>query len=478
MHLKEYNKKRKFNSTNEPFGKINSTNKNRFVVQFHQARAKHYDFRLEYNGVLLSWAVPKGLSQNPKDKRLAVMVEEHPVDYINFEGVIPKGNYGAGTVEIFDKGNYVELEDFSLGLKKGHLKFVLLGRKLLGGWSLYKIKDDNWLLQKLNDEYASTKLSDSKNLNKLPFNKCDVQLATLSNSLPKGKDWVYEIKYDGYRIIAYIQNGKVSLRTRNNIDYTSKFNSLASKLKSLNTCILDGEVVVFDNFGKTDFGLLQNSIKSKQNNFCYVIFDLLALNNEDLRGLKLLERKAKLERLLFKTDEHLIYSQHFFQGKQTFDFAKKNNLEGVIAKNINSQYLGKRTQDWLKIKCYLRQEFVVAGYTKTEKNNIISALLLGYYKDNSLIYVGKVGTGLSEVDKKELSSMFKNQTTKICPFSKNISIKNAIWLKPKFIAEIQYAELTKERLLRQPSFIGIRTDKKPAQITLEIVNETRNNKSK
>ena len=191
MGLKEYNQKRDFSSTKEPEGKVKNKKSKRFVIQYHQARAKHYDLRLEYKGVLLSWAVPKGLSKDPEDKRLAVMVEDHPVDYIDFEGIIPKGNYGAGTVEIFDSGNYQPLESFEKGLKKGHLKFVLNGAKLKGGWSLIKIDDKNWLAKKIEDDFAG-----KRKPTKLPFNQCDVQLAKLSNNLPKGKDWVFEIKYE------------------------------------------------------------------------------------------------------------------------------------------------------------------------------------------------------------------------------------------------------------------------------------------
>ena len=289
MSLKEYNKKRNFKSTLEPEGKLKKNKSLRFVIQYHQARAKHYDFRLEFNGVLLSWAVPKGLSLNPKDKRLAVHVEDHPVSYIDFEGIIPKGNYGAGTVEIFDKGNYAPLEDFQKGLKKGHIKFVLIGEKFKGGWSLLRIKDNHWLMIKIDDEFATTKKIKKQ---KLPFKTSSIQLATLTNEIPKGKNWIFEIKYDGYRILSYVENGKVKMLSRNNVDYTKKFKNLVDILKQFDTpCILDGEVVMFDDNGKSDFGLLQNSIQKKNNNFYYVIFDILAIGNIDLRDLPLSERK-------------------------------------------------------------------------------------------------------------------------------------------------------------------------------------------
>ena len=466
MSLSDYNKKRDFKKTNEPIGKKTSAKSSRFVIQYHQARAKHYDFRLEYDGVLLSWAVPKGLSLNPKDKRLAVHVEDHPVSYIDFEGIIPKGNYGAGTVEIFDFGIYYPVEDFKTGLKKGHIRFFLSGEKFKGGWSLVKMKEDNWIIVKSDDEFKMEKQENKKITP--PFKTCSVQLATLSENVPTGKDWVFEIKYDGYRMLSFIENGKVKMLSRNNVDYTNKFKNISSILKEFEAfCVLDGEIVMFDENGRTDFGLLQNSIKAKKDEFFYVVFDLLSINGEDLRSLPLIKRKEKLERLLFKADEHIIYSPHVEDGKASFDFAKKNNLEGIVAKKINSKYLGKRTDDWLKIKCYMRQEFVIVGYTTTEKNELISALLLGYYKNKKLKFIGKVGTGFSELDKKELHKKFKSHKRKTSPLKEEIKEKNVTWLKPKFIAEIQYAELTKEGLLRQPSFIGLRVDKKPNEITLE-----------
>lgn len=471
MSLKEYKSKRNFKNTNEPNGNLNKTQANRFVIQYHKARADHYDFRLEHNGVLLSWAVPKGLSQNPKDNRLAVMVEDHPVDYINFEGIIPKGNYGAGTVEIFDKGNYLEIKDFKTGLKKGHLKFVLNGEKLKGCWSLIRIKENNWLIKKISDEYAVKAIKNERI--KLPFNKCEIQLATLSKNIPKGKNWIFEIKYDGYRIISYVEKNKVKMLTRNGIDYTAKFKDIAKSLQGLNEDIfvVDGEVVVFGEHGRSDFSLLQNSIKNKKNDIFYVIFDILALKNVDLRNFPLKNRKEKLQRLLFDCNKNLIYSNDVDDGKASFDFAKSNNLEGIMAKNSMSTYTGGRTSDWLKIKCYQRQEFVIAGFTNSEKNELISALILGYYKNEDLIFVGKVGTGFNEQTKKDLHKLFVKNKQKNCPFKKEIKLKNATWIKPKFVAEIQYAELTNDKILRQPSFIGLREDKQPKDVKLEVDNE-------
>lgn len=471
MGLKEYHRKRDFNSTNEPKGKVKKSETRKFVIQYHEARAKHYDFRLEHNGVLLSWAVPKGLSTNPKYKRLAVHVEDHPLDYIDFEGIIPKGNYGAGTVEIFDCGKYVPLEDVEKGLKKGHIKIYLYGNKLTGGWSLIKFKEDNWFIVKLEDEFAGI---EKKKNTKLPFKETSVQLATLTEKIPTGKDWIFEIKYDGYRIVSYVENGKVKMFSRNNVDYTKKFKSLTQSLKKIDqdSFVVDGEVVSFDENGRPDFSLLQESIKKESKNLFYCVFDLLALNGEDLRNLPLIERKAKLERLLFKAEDNLIFSTHVENGKETFTFAKKNNLEGIVAKKKDSIYTCKRTEDWLKIKCYMRQEFVVVGYTTTTKNKLLSALLLGYYEKGQLTYVGKVGTGFSDEDRIKLNKKFQKYIVKTSPLKKEINnLKNVTWLKPKFVAEIQFAELTKENFLRQPSFMGLRSDKNVKDVILEVKSE-------
>ncbi len=468
MSLVEYKKKRNFKSTNEPKGKIKRGKTNKFVVQYHEARAKHYDFRLEHNGVLISWAIPKGLSTDPKDRRLAVHVEDHPLEYANFEGIIPKGNYGAGTVEIFDSGSYVALEDMEKGLKKGHIKIFLKGNKLKGAWSLIKFKDDNWFAIKIDDEFVKSQTEKSATL---PFKSATVQLATLTEKIPSSKGWIFEIKYDGYRILSFVENGKVKMFTRNGIDYAKKLSTVADSLKKIDqeSFVVDGEIVSFDESGKSDFGLLQACLKNNTNNLYYCVFDLLALNGEDLRDIPLIERKKKLERLLFKAKENIIYSSHTNKGKETFEFAKENYLEGIIAKKEKSKYIGKRTEDWLKIKCYLRQEFVIAGFTTSEKNSVLSALILGYYENNKLKFIGKVGTGFSEKDKKELVKIFKRSIVDKCPFAIEKKIKNVVWLKPKFVAEIQFAELTKDNLLRQPSFIALREDKDVKDVVLEEI---------
>ena len=468
MTINEKNKKRNYNETKEPKGKTFKTKQNRFVIQYHEARAKHYDFRLEYNGVLLSWAVPKGLPCQEKQKRLAVHVEDHPVEYIAFEGTIPKGEYGAGTVEIFDKGTYVQISDFKKGLSEGKLKFYLQGEKYQGVWTLVKKDEKNWFIIKCKDEYILQTKKSTQN----PFSSLDVQLALLSNQIPKGNDWLFEIKYDGYRIIAFVEQKKVVLKTRNSQDYTTKFLSLVNSLKKqFNfSLVLDGEVVVFDKEGKSDFSSLQQSIKSSKDDFVYVVFDILALNGEDLRDLPLLKRKELLKSVLKNSPNNLIYSEHVIgHGKECFNLAKKKNLEGIVAKKVDSKYKGTRNGDWLKIKCYLRQEFVVCGYTTSSKNKLLSSIVVGYYDGKKLINAGKVGTGFTEQQKEELNSLFKKLITK--KETVNGAPKGTIFLKPKLVAEIQFAEFTKDKILRQPSFIGLREDKDAKQVVLESKNE-------
>lgn len=470
MKLNEYNEKRDFNKTKEPKGKINKSKEKKlcYVVQYHEARAKHYDFRLEWKGVLVSFAVPKGLSTSPNDKRLAVKVEDHPYDYKDFEGVIPKGNYGAGTVEIFDKGYYTPLEDMDKGLKKGHLKVLLEGEKYKGIWSIVKIDEKNWLI--INQESSGNKIQLKKD-NKLPFKTCTTQLATLSNNVPTGKKWLFEIKYDGYRIVSFMENGKSKLFSRNQNDYSKKFNSIKKSLDEMckkTSAVLDGEVVVFDENGKSDFGLLQENIKKEKDNFKYVVFDILALNNEDLRNKPLIKRKEILENFLADSPKNIIVSNFVFgKGKECFNLAKKLNLEGIVAKKVNSLYEGKRNEDWIKVKCYKRQEFVIGGYTTSDKNQVLSSLLLGYYKANKLIYIGKVGTGFSDHVKIELVKKFETLKSKKSYFDESLNEKNVTYLKPDLVAEIQFAEITKDKLLRQPSFIGLREDKKAKDVHLE-----------
>ncbi len=471
MKLKEYNEKRNFEKTSEPIGKIKNTKGlKRFVVQYHRATKKHFDFRLEFGGVLVSFAIPKDFPKQG-EKRLAVHVEDHPIDYINFEGTIPKGEYGAGTVEIFDRGFYKTVGSFKKGFADGKIKFFLFGEKLSGLFNLIKMDEKNWLIIKDKQSVEDNQIKEIKTQSKKcknPFNKVDVKLCLLTKTVPKNKDYIFEIKYDGYRIVAFLSGKKVVLKSRNNQDYSEKFLVIKQELEKTNkTMVLDGEIVVFDEKGKSDFGMLQNAIKSKRNNFCYVVFDILALNGKDLRDLSLKKRKILLDKNL-TTSKNIILSEFVKEnGQKVFSFAKKNNLEGIVAKNVNSVYNDKRDNDWLKIKCYLRQEFVIIGFKTSEKNKVLSAIYVGFYKDNELYFVGKVGTGFSEKLKKELVDKFeKIKTNKLA--IKNFDIKEDIcFLKPKLVAEVQYSNITQSKKLRQASFVGLREDKNPKQVFLE-----------
>lgn len=476
MTLKEYNAKRNFDITAEPKGNKNSSKKNlKFVIQYHEARAKHYDFRLEWKGVAISFAVPKNLSQDPKHKRLAINVEDHPLEYMNFSGTIPKGQYGGGTVEIWDKGIYLPLSPMPKGLKSGLLKVFLFGEKAKGEFVLTRIDEKNWLIIKKQDEFAFSKTKISKN----PFDKIEPQLALLTNKIPTGKNFLFEIKYDGYRIVAFVEKNKVKLKTRNNIDYTKKFSQIALSLTSLSqsmSMILDGEMVVFNEKGQTDFGALQNNLRTSKNNFFYVVFDILAFNGTDLRQQKLLERKKILTRILQGCPKNIIESEYIIgKGKESFEASKKLGLEGIVGKKIDSVYSGTRNGDWIKIKCSQRQEFVIVGFLTTEKNQNLSALLLGYYSNKKLIFVGKVGTGFSDIMKKELRQTFDKLKSNKSFLEEKIKEKNVIFLKPKLVAEIKFAGFTKDKFLRQPSFVGLRTDKNAKNVVLESNDEKNKN---
>ncbi len=452
--LKKYNQKRNFKSSTEPLGEVNKVSSNRFVVQFHQARTKHFDFRLEHGGVLLSFAIPKNLSTDPKDKRLAIMVEDHPVSYINFQGEIPKGNYGAGTVEIYDAGTYSPLADFDEGLKKGHLKFNLNGKIFKGAWSLFRINENNWIISKLADEFAG-----KTNIVKNPFSTCDVQLATLSKNIPSGKNWSFEIKYDGFRAVSFIEGKTATIFSRNGNIISNRFKNIAKNLEILpaKAFVVDGEIVCFDNNGRSNFSLLQNNIKHKKTETAfYVVFDLLALNGKDLRETPLKTRRNKLKTLMSqKTVSNIIFSEDIEgHGDECFEFAKENKLEGIIAKDQTSKYLGGRNKDWLKIKCEKIEEFICLGFLKSEDKNNFKSLLVGQFVNGKLTFMGHVGTGFSESKKRNLLNIFMKNISKnrylIENFDKNYN--SVVWLKSKFVAVVKFTEITSNGFLRHPSF--------------------------
>ncbi|QHQ63336.1 DNA ligase D [Anaerocolumna sedimenticola] len=505
--LNKYNEKRNFDRTLEPEGITEIAEEGlRFVVQHHMARKEHYDLRLEWDGVLLSWAVPKGPSYDTRDKRLAVHVEEHPLEYRNFEGTIPKGEYGGGIIMIWDEGDWEPYGNVEEGLREGVLKFILKGTRLKGKWALVQLKakegenKDNWLLLKEKDEYVKTdngisefttsirtgrtmkeiEEGEDEKFTKNPFEVTDVQLAKLVKAVPKGDEWLYEMKYDGYRILSFIEGNRVRLITRNGNDYTKRFKDVAYSLVNFaggRAMILDGEMTITDVSGKTDFQALQSYMKNpKGKNLTYIIFDLLALDGADLRGKRLIDRKETLEALMINAPKNLYYSRHVRGfGKESFTAACEAGMEGIVGKRDDSTYSGTRNGDWIKLKCDKRQEFVIGGYTLTDKKTRgVSSILLGVYQSGDLVYTGRAGTGLSERDMKELEKKFESIKRMEPPFKlapKPKSNEEITWLEPTLVAEIKFAEWTGENLLRQASFKGLRTDKDPKEIKMEKADE-------
>ncbi|WP_080797059.1 DNA ligase D [Arabiibacter massiliensis] len=503
--LSAYNTKRDFERTPEPEGGDSLAPAGgplRFVVHRHWASREHYDLRLEWDGVLLSWAVPKGPSYNPHDKRLAVHVEDHPLDYRTFEGTIPKGEYGGGEVMLWDEGTWEPHGDVDAALRDGELKFALRGRRLKGDWVLVRLKPrpkehgENWLLIKEHDglerdvagiEGLDTSVAtgrtraqiaegDDGQLARNPFDQVDVELAKLVSEPPARGTWLYEVKYDGYRIVAFVEAGESRLVTRNGVDYTGRFPSVASALADLaggRAAVLDGELVVTDEEGRSDFQALQGFLKHPAGKHpSYVAFDLLALDGEDLRARPLAERKQLLAGVLAAAPPEVRYSEHVEgRGQESFEAACKLGLEGVVGKRADSPYRGARTGDWIKLKCDHRQEFVVGGFTRTAKKpGGVSALLLGAYEGGALAYAGRVGSGIGEDDARELLARFEGLERADAPFAnppKPRSGEESFWLEPELVAEVKFAEWTDDGQLRHPSYQGLRIDKDPRDVRRE-----------
>lgn len=512
MKLKQYRNKRDFKKTAEPRGKKVSARrgKKKFVVQKHAASHLHYDFRLELNGVLLSWAVPKGPCLDPAVKRLAVHVEDHPLEYGGFEGIIAKGQYGAGTVMLWDRGEWIsEDEDPEAAYKKGNMKFVLKGSKLKGAWKLVRIRRDekNWLLMKVQDKYAK-KLKDydvtqkrvrsvlsrlnmdqitrkfeapeSRGMIKLNRKRAKFpssispQLAVLSEEAPEGKEWMHEIKFDGYRILAYKHNASTRLYSRNQKNWTQKFHAIAEAINALDIpdVVFDGEVVVLDKKQRSSFQLLQNAFKHPDGaEFIYYIFDLLYYDHSNLESMPLIERKELLEKLFDYIDaDNLRYSDHIIgSGKKILAKSCKIGLEGIVSKKIHSQYHQKRTSDWLKSKCTHRQEFVICGYTAPARSrNYFGSLLLGTYNEKrELVFHGNVGTGFSEELLRDIYQRLSKLRSTKSPFAQTVKLKNVTWVKPVLVAEVEFTEWTNEGALRHPSFLGLRLDKSARSVVRE-----------
>ena len=520
--LKAYKARRDFTRTAEPAGKVARRGKGeplRFIVQKHDATRLHYDFRLELDGVLKSWAVTRGPSSNPADKRLAVRVEDHPLDYADFEGTIPEGEYGGGTVMLWDEGTWEPIGDPHEGLDGGDLKFRLDGKRMKGEWVLVHMKGrdnrtrngtrENWLLIKHRDEYASetdgltekftTSVETGRDLDgiarglksrrkasagkprarvwtrtgavALPEFRAP-QLATLVDDVPEGDEWLFETKFDGYRCLAAIAGAEVRLYTRNGNDWTTQFHDLVAPLSGLTggSALLDGEICAFKD-GRTDFSTLKDTLSSG-GPLTYFVFDLLELDGESLERLPLTERKARLEKLLGKqpANSPIQYSDHVRgHGREVFKAMCEAQQEGVIAKLADAPYRHDRSRSWLKVKCGHRQEFVIGGWRPSDKHKGFASLLLGTWEDGRLVYRGRVGTGFNQESAAELQEAMDKRARTTPAFDKvpRDIARRAKWIEPELVAEVDFTELTPDGVLRHPSFSGLRTDKPAAEVKLE-----------
>jgi bifunctional non-homologous end joining protein LigD len=465
MSLSDYRKKRDPKKTPEPFsGRPRSSGQPIFVIQRHDARRLHYDFRLEEDGALASWAVPKGVPLEPGGRALAVHVEDHPLEYAKFEGQIPAGQYGAGSVEIWDSGTYELLER----KKNGQRTFALHGQRLEGTWSLIPAhldgKEENWLLIKRRDGDTS----------EVATRRYRPMLATQEETVPHGDDWRYEVKFDGYRAIAYVHAGECELVSRNGNDLTQRFEQVAKEVvkatKSPNA-VLDGEVTRVDAQGRASFSELQRGSGA----LVYFVFDLLELDGESLVELPLTERKARLRKLLDGRNKCVSFSDDFDDGDALYEVARQNGLEGIIAKRAGSTYKeGKRTRDWLKIKTENNEEFVVAGYTRGagRRAGTFGSLVLGTYDDGELRYVGNVGTGFDDAEIRKLLRLLKPLHRDTSAFPEppkmpRVRKGDVQWVEPRLVAQVRFGEWTHDGHLRHPAYLGLREDKDATEVQTE-----------
>ncbi len=466
--LEKYHGKRDFGKTPEPDGDMQSGPGFSYVIQEHHARSHHFDLRLEMDGVLVSWAVPKAIPEEASEKRLAVRVEDHPLDYGSFEGEIPKGNYGAGKVVIWDSGDWTPVgEKWERAFTKGKLKFHLRGKRLDGTFLLARMGDEpNWLLRKLTDKDNPSAPAPVRET------ACFIepQLAKVVSSVPTGKEWCHEIKFDGYRLVVVKSGGTVRLYTRNSHDWTDRFAGLSKELAGVSESdfVLDGEAVVFDEKGKTDFGGLQEALKDGADKISFVVFDLLHLDGQGLRDLPLSERLSRLERLIPEPTDRLRVSHRWpgGAGKKLFKQACENGLEGIVSKRLTARYLPGSRKDWAKSKCRIRQEFVICGYTPPKGGRSgFGALVLGSFENGKWVARGKVGTGFTDARIAKMMELFTPLVSKVPLFT--TSEKHVTWLRPELAAEIGFAEITRDGSIRQGSFLGLREDKPPGSIRLE-----------
>ena len=516
--LGEYRRKRDPTATPEPFGGPAPAGGSRFVVHKHSARRLHYDLRLEIDGVLKSWAVPKGPSMRSHEKRLAVHVEDHPVEYADFEGVIPEGSYGAGPSIVWDAGRFELLkpEPASAQIERGKLEFELFGYKLRGAWTLARMsgKDRDWLLLKKSDEYVSEtepterypesvlsgltieELREGagrvdalrRRLTELGAPRASIEpggdllmLATLVETTPSDTSWLFEIKYDGVRVLATRAGDEIELRHRSNQVVTARYPEVVAALHALplQSFMLDGEIVALDDRGRSSFQRLQERMgltrpadverARGQVPVSAVVFDALALDGRDLRRLPLEARKECLK-LLVPPRGVVYFGDHVLgQGADFLAAACEQGLEGVVAKRRDSAYASKRSRDWLKIKCHLRQEFVVGGYTVPQgARTHFGALHLGLYERGELVYVSKVGTGFDDRALESISEKLRPLVRATSPFARGTPAgRGHTWVEPRLVAEVRFGEWTRDGGIRHPSFVGLRSDKRPEECVRE-----------
>ena len=518
LDIETYNRKRDFSKTQEPKGRKLKGEGDSFVVQKHDASRLHWDFRLELDGVLKSWAVPKGPSLDPGENRLAMRTEDHPLDYGTFEGTIPKGEYGGGTVMLWDQGRWEPdpRKDPSKTIEEGHLHFTLEGERMKGEWVMFRLKPkpgekaEPWMLKKVTDEYADPDNGDAlvdndvtsvttgrtmaeiaagedvwrsnrggqkggrgkKASGKAPPPFQEPQLATLVDEVPTGNAWIHEYKYDGYRLLLSVGDGVASAWTRNGKDWSDKFKALVKAAAKLPAgCLLDGEAVALDDKGRPSFQLLQSTLKdSRGANLAFYAFDLLVDRGEDIKKLPNIERKERLAALLEGVSGPIIYGDHVIgRGEAMFNAMCEQGGEGIVSKLAKAPYKGTRSRNWLKVKCVQRQEFVIVGWSESDRRIGFRSLLLAARDGKTLTYVGKVGTGFNAKLMGELMDRMRPLAIDKAPVEvPRADRKGAHWVKPELVGEIAFTEFTDDGILRHPSFVGLREDK-PAK---DVVRET------
>ncbi|WP_114227014.1 MULTISPECIES: DNA ligase D [Sphingomonas] len=519
LTIETYNAKRDFQKTAEPKGRKRKGTGDSFVVQKHDATRLHWDFRLELDGVLKSWAVPRGPSLDPKTTRLAMRTEDHPLDYGSFEGIIPKGEYGGGTVMLWDRGRWIPHPDKDprKTLEEGHLHFTLEGERMQGEWVMFRLKGkpgekgEAWMLKKVTDAFAKPEEGDAlvddcltsvttertmaeiaagadvwesnkggkkggRTTRKVvaPPKFMHPQLATLVDEVPTGNEWLHEYKYDGYRLLLSVGDGAALAWTRNGKDWSDYFAPLVKAAAALPPgCLLDGEAVALDEAGKPSFQLLQATLKPKAGapppDLAYYAFDLLVDRGEDIRALPNLERKERLAALLKGVGGPLIYGDHVIgRGEKLFAAICKDGGEGIISKRADAPYRGTRSKAWLKIKCIQRQEFVIVGWQASDKRRGFRSLHLAVREGEALRYVGKVGTGFDTRMIEELSATMapleRDEPALEVPKAMR---RGSTWLEPRLVAEVAFTEFTADGVLRHPSFIALRSDKTASEVVRE-----------